>query len=47
MCCNVIFLRILVFVKLGEKPLAADDVFFFSSEMAHKMTVTLPFLLLD
>ena len=36
-----------VFAKLNEKPLAADDVFFFSSEITQRWDVQLPFLLLD
>ena len=40
-CC---FLEMFI---LSEKPLASDDVFFFSSEMAQQLTVQLPFLLLD
>ena len=45
--CYVVFSRISVFAKLDEKPLASDDVLFFSSEMAQQLTVQLPFLLLD
>ena len=46
-CCNLVFLRISVLAILGETPLVADDLFFFSSEMAQHPTVTPPFLLLD
>jgi len=47
MCCNFVFLRISVFAMLGEKPLDAENVLFFSSEMAQHSDVRLPFLLLD
>ena len=40
-------LRLWVFAMLGEKPLAAHDVLFFSSEMAQQLTVQLPFQSLD